>query len=161
MKSTGLAYLLLICGGGLGLHKFYLGRPGMGVLYLCTGGIFGLGWLYDLFTLPRQVREANVRMGYGMEEEPELVVHHYYHEAPPSPLDFASMGGTASMAGASPEKQILILSRRFPVMSVRDAVAGTRLEIHEAETALHNLAEEGLAREIVDEDGRLSYDFGN
>ena len=28
---------------------------------MCTFGLFGFGYLYDLFTLPSQVREANIR----------------------------------------------------------------------------------------------------
>ena len=42
------------------MHKFYLGRPLMGILYFCTGGVFVLGWVLDFFTLPRQVRIANL-----------------------------------------------------------------------------------------------------
>ena len=33
-KSKVAAGLLAIFLGGLGIHKFYLGRPGMGILYL-------------------------------------------------------------------------------------------------------------------------------
>src|SRR5690348_16580567 len=59
MKSTGTAYVWWLFLGAFGAHKFYLGRPGMGVLYLCTFGLFWLGLLWDLFTLPSQVRAAN------------------------------------------------------------------------------------------------------
>ena len=31
----------------------------MGILYLLTGGIFGIGWLIDLFTLGGQVDTYN------------------------------------------------------------------------------------------------------
>ncbi|HOV63176.1 MAG TPA: TM2 domain-containing protein [Spirochaetia bacterium] len=64
MYSTGIAYLLLFLFGWSGAHRFYLGKIGSGFLYLCTGGLFGIGWLYDLFTLPSQVREANLRLAY-------------------------------------------------------------------------------------------------
>ncbi len=60
MKSLLVAYLLWFVGGVLGLHKFYLGRPFIGLLYFFTGGLFLLGWLVDAFTLPRQVRVANL-----------------------------------------------------------------------------------------------------
>lgn len=60
MKSLLLAYLLWFIGGPFGLHKFYLGRPGIGLLYFFTCGLFMIGWVVDLFTLPYQVRVANL-----------------------------------------------------------------------------------------------------
>lgn len=33
--------------GGLGVHKFADKKIGMGILYLLTGGLFGIGWLVD------------------------------------------------------------------------------------------------------------------
>lgn len=33
--------------GWLGVHKFYAGKSGMGILYLFTFGLFGIGWLID------------------------------------------------------------------------------------------------------------------
>jgi hypothetical protein len=66
MYSLGIAYLLwLISGfGALGLHRFYLGKIGTGILWMCTGGLAGIGSLYDLFTLPFQVKEANHYRAY-------------------------------------------------------------------------------------------------
>ena len=59
MKSKLIAYLLWFFFGLLGIHNFYLGKVGMGILYLLTGGIFGIGWLIDLFTLGGQVDTYN------------------------------------------------------------------------------------------------------
>ena len=59
MKSKSTAYLLWFFLGGFGAHKFYLGKTGMGILYLFTFGIFGIGWLIDLFTLGGQVDTYN------------------------------------------------------------------------------------------------------
>ncbi len=66
MYSTGIAYLLwLVSGfGALGFHRFYLGRFGTGLLYLFTGGLFGIGGLFDLFYIPTMVRQANLELGY-------------------------------------------------------------------------------------------------
>lgn len=33
--------------GGFGIHKFADKKIGMGILYLLTGGLFGIGWLVD------------------------------------------------------------------------------------------------------------------
>ena len=60
MKSLLLSYVLWLFGGLLGLHKFYLGRPFVGLLYFFTGGLFMIGWIIDFFTLPRQVHIANL-----------------------------------------------------------------------------------------------------
>jgi TM2 domain-containing membrane protein YozV len=35
MKSKGTAIALAFFLGGLGIHKFYLDKPGLGILYVC------------------------------------------------------------------------------------------------------------------------------
>lgn len=37
----------------------YLGKLVTGLIWLLTGGLFGIGWLYDFCTLNRQVDECN------------------------------------------------------------------------------------------------------
>ncbi len=59
-KNVGLAYVLLLLLGPLGVHKFYLGRVGIGIAYLLTFGFLTIGLFVDLFTLPKQVRDANM-----------------------------------------------------------------------------------------------------
>jgi|GEM_PF-2653054 len=58
-KSTGVAYLLWFIGGLLGIHRFYLGHIGMGVLYIFTGGLFLIGVFIDLFRIPSMVKAKN------------------------------------------------------------------------------------------------------
>lgn len=58
-KDTGMAYLFWFLFGLVGGHRFYLGQIGWGLLYLVTGGLFLVGWIVDLFTLPAQVRATN------------------------------------------------------------------------------------------------------
>lgn len=50
-KSQIVALVLCFFLGLLGIHRFYLGYTGLGVLYLLTLGIFGIGWLIDLILL--------------------------------------------------------------------------------------------------------------
>jgi TM2 domain-containing membrane protein YozV len=54
-----VAWLLLVFLGWFGLHRFYLGKWGTGLVYLLTLGLFGVGYLYDLWTLNSQVSERN------------------------------------------------------------------------------------------------------
>ena len=56
-----LAWILLIFLGIFGVHRMYMGKWITGIIYLLTGGLFFLGWLYDLWTLNGQVDEINRR----------------------------------------------------------------------------------------------------
>ncbi len=58
-----VAWILLGFLGFFGAHRFYLGKWGTGLIYLFSGGLLGIGWLYDLCTLNRQVDEMN-RAGF-------------------------------------------------------------------------------------------------
>jgi TM2 domain-containing membrane protein YozV len=61
MKKTSTAYVLWFFLGAFGGHKFYLGKKGMGILYIFTLGLLGFGVLYDLFTLGGQVESYNAK----------------------------------------------------------------------------------------------------
>lgn len=56
-----VAWLLLTFLGIFGIHRFYMGKVATGIIWLITGGLLGLGWLYDLWTLNDQVSEVNMR----------------------------------------------------------------------------------------------------
>ena len=74
-KEVGIAYLFFLLLGGVGAHRFYLGRTGSAVLLLCLwmGGWLlaavligipmiiagGIWLLVDLFMLPSMVRQEN------------------------------------------------------------------------------------------------------
>ena len=45
------AFFLCFFLGIFGAHKFYEHKTGMGILYLFTVGLFGIGWLIDLFVI--------------------------------------------------------------------------------------------------------------
>lgn len=40
-------FIACLLGGWFGLHKFMEGKVGLGILYLFTGGLLGLGWFID------------------------------------------------------------------------------------------------------------------
>lgn len=60
-RSTSTAFLLwLACALGLcGIHRFYLGKPITGLLYLFTFGLLGVGQVVDIIRLRKMVRESN------------------------------------------------------------------------------------------------------
>jgi len=63
-----IGVLLAIFLGGFGLHHFYLGRVGLGILYLLfswTGIPWILGWI-ECFFMPGRVRMYNAMQAAGL-----------------------------------------------------------------------------------------------
>lgn len=50
-KSRLVALLLCIFLGGIGIHRFYVGKVGTGIIWILTGGCLGVGWLIDLIMI--------------------------------------------------------------------------------------------------------------
>ena len=90
-KSVGVAYLLLIFLGLIGVHRFYLGRAGTAILFYWVGWVTlilpFIAWVIDLFILPEIVRKENLKLlemlnrqhdaseeGYGQAPEGDLDV---------------------------------------------------------------------------------------
>jgi len=61
-----IAWILLIFLGMFGVHRMYMGKWISGIIYLCTFGLFGLGWLFDLWTLNSQIDDINYETNYDM-----------------------------------------------------------------------------------------------
>jgi TM2 domain-containing membrane protein YozV len=54
-----LAWLLLTFLGLFGIHRMYMGKWITGLIYLCTAGLVGFGYIYDLWTLNDQISLIN------------------------------------------------------------------------------------------------------
>lgn len=80
-KNKETAYILWACGIFLvnGLHRFYLGKIGTGLLWFFTFGLFGIGWLIDGITLGNQVDLVNYRNQSLLEKDTSRPVNHVYH----------------------------------------------------------------------------------
>lgn len=159
MYSTSLAYILwFISGfGALGLHRFYLGKFGSGILYLLTGGLFGIGGFYDLISLPGQVREANLRLGYR------------------NALEFGlgrGSGGTdhvrrelrnefrRDIKKETPEKVILRVAKKNNGIATPSLVAlEGDISLDEAKALLEKLMNKGYAEMRVTKNGSIVYLF--
>lgn len=46
-KNWLVALLLSLFLGGIGAHRFYVGKVGTGIVWLLTGGCLGIGWIVD------------------------------------------------------------------------------------------------------------------
>jgi TM2 domain-containing membrane protein YozV len=58
-----VTWLLLAFLGIFGIHRMYMGKWLTGLLYLLTGGLFLIGYLYDLWTLNDQINLVNTKNG--------------------------------------------------------------------------------------------------
>ena len=47
-KSKTTALLLCIFLGLFGIHRFYVGKVGTGLIYMFSWGLFGVGWIVDI-----------------------------------------------------------------------------------------------------------------
>jgi TM2 domain-containing membrane protein YozV len=56
-KDITVTWILLAFLGIFGVHRFYQGKIGTGILWLLTGGLLGFGVIYDLFTLNEQIEQ--------------------------------------------------------------------------------------------------------
>lgn len=131
-RSVILTYLLWFLWGLLGVHKFYLGRPVMGFVYLLTAGILGLGWLLDLFTIPGQVFRFNLErhMRALMSQTGDL-------EAPP-PIPGRRMNREQLM------QALLYRARQLGgVMTVTHGVAATGATFERVESVLRGMVHSG------------------
>ncbi len=141
--SEGISYAMW-CGWFFlvgGVHRIYLGKYATGILWMLTGGLFGIGQIYDLISMKKLVRDANIRAGYI-----------------PHPRWAAALNqATQSPAGlpAAPQKPLKhrlldAAIERGGELSVTEGVASTGAGFDDVENTLNELLETGY----VDIDNR-------
>lgn len=55
--TVGWALLTFV--GIFGIHRFYMGKFITGAIWLVSGGVFGIGYAYDFWTMNQQLDELN------------------------------------------------------------------------------------------------------
>jgi TM2 domain-containing membrane protein YozV len=145
--NTAAAYLLWGMGwfGLCGIHRFYLGKPVSGIIWLLTFGLGFIGQFIDLFFIPDMVaarnqsllRQANFR-GYLSKtepKEPESLSH---------PL----------------HKLLAAAAAQGNVLSLGQAILATQLPPDEVQELLNEALRRGLAEVGNDpETGAVRYYF--
>ena len=150
MYNTAIAYLLWFLSGfgALGFHRFYLNKIGSGLIWLLTGGLLMVGSIYDFFTIPAQVREANLRLRYreaiafkqqrGIGEEPRR----------------------RRINNESVEQIILKTAKKNKgVVSPSEIALEAEIPLEKAKKNLENLAENGYADLRVTKSGVIVFVF--
>ncbi|MGK7955577.1 MAG: TM2 domain-containing protein [Crocosphaera sp.] len=130
MRNTGIAYILwsLSFLGCAGIHRFYLGKPFTGIIWLCTWGLFGIGQLVDLFVLPKMVEEKNSELRGRLEE-----------------TKYSQLSSEESpMLLQSPTHLILKLLSQQPEATLADCVLATGEETSEVKVVLEQMQREEL-----------------
>lgn len=57
--NYNISWILLAYFGYLGIHRFYMRKWITGLIWLGTGGLFFLGYLYDFWTLNQTISKVN------------------------------------------------------------------------------------------------------
>ena len=151
--SPGVAFgLWLACLFGLaGIHRFYLGKPVTGVIWLLTWGLFGIGQVVDLIRLRDMVEDQNI-LSEGRRQR--VLARAERKALPPAP----------AREPVEELRQILLkaAATRGGSISVTQGVLASGKSFEEVEAALDAMAKKGYAD--IDNDpksGVVIYKFGD
>ena len=115
-----------------------------------TGGLFGIGTIYDFFTLPGQVREANLRNAL-------------FNRVNNAPQNWRNINdGQARIVKEGPkeslERIILKLAKENKgILTISEVALTANITIDEAKNYLENLVSKGIAELRVRKTGALVY----
>jgi hypothetical protein len=157
-KDSGTAYILWAFGlcGLCGLHRFYLGQPVPGILYLLTFGVCGIGQLVDLFLIPGEVRTANL-LDSKTTTEQNVVVQvgdNYIKSKENDRLRSVDQKTTKPLSLA--HKILEECSAPHPI-SLAQIIIATGEPLAEVKKTVEELATEGLISQEINENGSIVY----
>jgi len=156
MKSSGIAYLLAALGlisPVAGIHRFYLGRPVSGIIYLLTWGCLGIGTIIDLINLPRMVDDENRRLLY-----PGPPLHPRQLGTAVTPL--ALPPPEIPKERLSPEQQILRVAREHEgAVTVAMVAVQTGMSLRQTKKQLEKLRKQEFCTIDVSTEGAKLYVF--
>lgn len=129
-----------------GLHRFYLGKPLTGILWLMTGGLAGIGTIYDAVTMPNLVRRARLkhRLDHLIESD--------------EPWDM--LPNRRPVADDTVEHRVLSLAvRNHGVVTPAQVALECHIPATDARDELERLVSEQFAEVQVTRSGILAYVF--
>ncbi|MBW4631702.1 MAG: NINE protein [Iphinoe sp. HA4291-MV1] len=134
-----------------GLHRLYNGKIGTGLLWLCTGGLFGIGQFVDLFLIPNMVDEHEIKLRAKAGLSPFGV-----------PLNQPAV---AAQVYRSPQEKLMIkllkaAENRGGKLTVTQAVMETDASFAEVEAVFREMLKTGYV--MIDNDpvtGAVTYHF--
>jgi len=124
-----------------------MGKFGTGLIYVMTGGLGMIGSIYDFFTIPQQVSQANLRLSY--EKAVEMNQRRSYQAPASGPVKKESL-----------ERIILQVAQSNNGIATPSAVAlQGDISIDKAQEQLDKMVSRGYAEIKVRKSGTLAYIF--
>lgn len=166
-NNKGIAFALWIACifGFCGIHRFYLGRWGSGLLWLCTFGLFGVGQFIDLLRLPAMVREENMKYAAfrALAERRRLGPMQQQHPVlPPGQQALPALPPAEPNTPEAFRRKLLEAAARYGgTLTVPQGVMATGKTFDEVEAELDSMTQSGHVGIDNDErTGAVIYTFG-
>lgn len=142
-RTIPRAYIFWLLGfvGAGGIHRIYAGKYVTGILWLMTGGLFGIGQLIDLALIPDMIDARNHRKANDRGKSETLAPQ--------------------ILKGRALTRRIVQLAeQRQGVLTASTAIAAIDAELDDIEAAFHDLEKRGYAlSENHPETGAVQYRF--